>query len=125
MELTAAAEELHQTLVVTPTPTLTLAYWLTHCPSATSKDAIEAVHQLAQQIIDHAPDNAWVRTARLLQTFVEQLDTHQRANLVESLAQIVTRYDQPRLAESLRTVTIVFLNVHASRGPTESGMPDC
>ncbi|MFB6674448.1 hypothetical protein ACFCWG_18985 [Streptomyces sp. NPDC056390] len=111
------AEELHQALAATPT--LTLAYWLTHHPEATGSDTIAAVTRLAQQITDHAPDNAWVQTARLLQTFVERLDTDQRANLVESLAQIVTRYDQPRLADDLRAITTrtAFLNGHASQEP--------
>ncbi|WP_327122482.1 hypothetical protein [Streptomyces sp. NBC_01727] len=111
------AEELHQALAATPT--LTLAYWLTHHPEATGSDAIAAVNRLAQQITDHAPGHAWVQTARLLQSFVEQLDTDQRANLVESLAQIVTRYDQPRLAEDLRAITTrtAFPNGRASQEP--------
>ncbi|MFD9637404.1 hypothetical protein [Streptomyces violascens] len=118
------AEEFHQALATTPT--LALAYWLTHHPEATGGDTIDAVNRLAQQITDHAPDNAWVQTARLLQTFVERLDGGQRANLVESLAQIATRYDQPRLAEDLRDIATraVPLNGHAAHGSLESGPPD-
>ncbi|MFD7923980.1 hypothetical protein ACFV3R_32845 [Streptomyces sp. NPDC059740] len=119
------AEELHHALAATPT--LTLAYWITHHPEATGSDTIAAVNRLSQQITDHAPDNAWVQTARLLQTFVEQLDAGQRANLVESLAQIVTRYDQPRVAQALRAITTraSFVNGHASHGPPEPGTVEC
>ncbi|MEU1457237.1 hypothetical protein [Streptomyces avermitilis] len=114
------AEELHQALAATPT--LTLAYWLAHHPEAAGKDTVEAVNQLARQITDHAPDNAWVQAARLLQTFVERLDKHQRANLVESLAQIMTRYDEPRLADDMRAVAsgTALLNGHASHDPPGS-----
>ncbi|GHJ39463.1 hypothetical protein [Streptomyces sp. TS71-3] len=117
------AEELHQALAATPT--LTLAYWLTHHPEATGSDTIDAVNRLAQQITDHAPDNAWVQTARLLQTFAKGLNAGQRANLVESLAQIVTRYDQPLMAEDLRAIDTspVSLNGHVAHGPPESGPP--
>lgn len=117
------AEELHQALAATPT--LTLAYWLTHHPEATGRETIDAVNRLAEKITDHAPDNAWVQIARLLQTFAEGLNEDQRANLVESLAQIVTRYDQPLLAEDLRAIatTAVPLNGHAAHAPPESGPP--
>ncbi|UED83197.1 hypothetical protein [Streptomyces profundus] len=117
------AEELHQALATTPT--LTLAYWLTHHPEAADSDTINAINQLAQQITNHAPDNAWVQTARLLQTFAEGLNAGQRANLVESLAQIVTRYDQPGLAEDLRTIatSAALLNGHVAHGPPESETP--
>ncbi|MFF9580309.1 hypothetical protein ACF1BA_34370 [Streptomyces rubiginosohelvolus] len=111
------AEELHQTLAATPT--LTLAYWLANHPEATGKDTVEAINRLAQQITDHAPDNAWVQAARLLQTFVERLDKHQRANLVESLAQIMTRYDEPVLADDMRALAsgTAHLNGNASHNP--------
>ncbi|GAA3851688.1 hypothetical protein [Streptomyces sedi] len=96
------AEELHQALAATRT--LTLAYWRTHHPEAADSDTINAINQLAQQTTNHAPDNAWVGTARLLRTFAEGLNAGQRANLVESPAQIVTRYDQPGLG--WQTVTV-------------------
>ncbi|MGV9393342.1 hypothetical protein ACWDQL_30000 [Streptomyces olivaceus] len=114
------AEEFHQALAATPT--LTLAYWLTHHPAVAGKDTVEAINQLAQQITDHAPDNAWVQAARLLQTFVEQLDARQRVNLVESLAQIFTRYDEPRLADDMRSIATraSLLNGHAPHDPPGS-----
>ncbi|WP_405773650.1 hypothetical protein [Streptomyces sp. NBC_00859] len=97
------AEELHQALATTPT--LALTYWLTHHPD-TSDDTLKAVDRLSREITAHAPQNAWVQIARLLQTFVAELTTKQRLNLAESLTHIVIRYDQPHLAEQLRAITL-------------------
>ncbi|MFG2651205.1 hypothetical protein [Streptomyces sp. NPDC048436] len=110
-------EELHQAL--SATPTLALAYWLTHHPESSDRDTINALEQLVRKIASYAPDNAWVNVAHLLQTFVEQLNEAQRVNLVEALAQIVTRYDQPNLAGQLRTIAtkLSAANGHAPSGP--------
>jgi hypothetical protein len=94
-----AARELHEQLVTTPT--LALAYWLTQHPDS-AKDSIHALEELTRQITAYAPDNAWVQVAQVLQTFVHDLTTDQRENLVRSLAQIVLRYDQTGLAQQLQ-----------------------
>lgn len=52
----------------------------------------------------YAPDTVWVKVAHLLQTFVQELSAPARRNLVDSLAQIFTRYDQLHLAEQLRSI---------------------
>ncbi|WP_405542465.1 hypothetical protein OG478_12370 [Streptomyces phaeochromogenes] len=96
------AEELHRSL--STTPTLALAYWLIHQPQATDRNTIEALSQLTREITAYAPHTAWVQVAHLLQTFVQDLDMPARMNLVDSLAQIFTRYDQPQRANQLRSI---------------------
>jgi hypothetical protein len=63
---------------------------------------------------------AWVQVAYLLQTFVQDLDTPARMNLVDSLAQIFTRYDQPQLADHLRSIAT---QVRSANGRLPSSPP--
>ncbi|SES49780.1 hypothetical protein SAMN04487983_10913 [Streptomyces sp. yr375] len=116
------AEELHRAL--STTPTLALAYWLIHQPQAADQNTIEALSQLTREITTYAPHTAWVQVAHLLQTFVQDLDTPARTNLVESLAQIFTRYDQPQLADHLRSIAtqVQSANGHLSSRPPRRGM---
>lgn len=111
------AEELHQAL--STTPTLALAYWLTHHSGTADQNTVEALGHLAREIAAYAPDTAWVKVAHLLQTFVEKLNAPERANLVASLAQIFTRYDQPQLADQLCSVAkqMNSTNSHSPSSP--------
>ncbi|WP_180686607.1 hypothetical protein [Streptomyces gossypiisoli] len=67
------------------TPTLALAYWLIHQPQAADPNTIEALSQLTREITTYGPHTVWVQVAHLLQTFVQDLDTPARMNLVDSL----------------------------------------
>ncbi|MBT2417378.1 hypothetical protein J7F01_20910 [Streptomyces sp. ISL-22] len=111
------AEELHRTL--STTPTLALAYWLIHQPQAADPNTIEALSQLTREITSYAPHTVWVQVAHLLQTFVQDLDTPARMNLVDSLAQIFTRYDQPELADHLSSIATQMqsVNGHSPSSP--------
>ncbi|MEU0029516.1 hypothetical protein ACFWMJ_31060 [Streptomyces hawaiiensis] len=97
------AEELHRAL--STTPTMALAYWLIRQPEAADRNTIDALSQLTREITAYAPHTAWVQVAHLLHTFVQGLPTPARVNLVDSLAQIFTRYDQPELADRLSALS--------------------
>ncbi|WP_157877410.1 hypothetical protein [Streptomyces odonnellii] len=111
------AEELHRAL--STTPTMALAYWLIRQPEAADGNTIDALSQLTREITAYAPHTAWVQAAHLLQTFVQGLPTPARVNLVDSLAQIFTRYDQPELADRLRALApqIQSANGHLPDSP--------
>ncbi len=109
-----AAQDLHEQLV--STPTLALAYWLTHHPDST-RESIHTLEELTCRITAYAPDNAWVQIAQVLQSFVHDLTADQRENLVRSLAQIVLRYDQPDLAQQLQR-TAAGLAATNGQGPS-------
>lgn len=112
------AEELHRAL--STTPTLALAYWLIHQPQAADRNTIDALSQVTREITAYAPHTAWVQVAHLLQTFVQDLDTPARMNLVDSLAQIFTRYDQPELADRLRALAP---QIQSANGQLPDGPP--
>ncbi|MFD5536310.1 hypothetical protein ACFWIJ_00250 [Streptomyces sp. NPDC127079] len=97
------AQELHEAL--TTTPALVLAHWFSDHPETLDRDTIDHLEQLVSAVTGYAPETAWVQTARLLQTFVQQLDHDARDHLIHSMAQVFTRYDRSDLAEQLRTVS--------------------
>lgn len=76
--------------------------------------------QLTREITAYAPHTAWVQVAHLLQTFVQDLDTPARMNLVDSLAQIFTRYDQPQLADQLGSTATEIQNKRAWSQETDN-----
>ncbi|MCW8382743.1 hypothetical protein [Streptomyces justiciae] len=115
------AEELHRAL--STTPTLALAYWLIQQPQAADQDTIEALGQMTREITTYAPHTAWVQVAHLLQTFVQDLDMPARVNLVDSLAQIFTRYDQPELADRLHALGLQIQSANGHLPDSAPGGP--
>lgn len=89
-------------------------------PIVRQTHTIEALSQLTREITTYAPHTVWVQVAHLLQPFVQDLDVPARVNLVDSLAQIFTRYDQPELAQHLRSIAT---QMQSANGHSPSGRP--
>ncbi|MFB7738476.1 hypothetical protein ACFC08_29645 [Streptomyces sp. NPDC056112] len=106
------AHELHDTL--STTPALALAHWFSDHPETLDRDTIDRLEQLVSTVTAYAPETAWVRTARLLHTFVQQLDQDARHHLIHSMAQVFTRYDRPDLADQLRAISYDTTHVNGS-----------